>query len=526
MSDSTRVAESETPQTKSGDDYVVVGAGLGGLTAGALLADAGHQVRVLEAHQQPGGCATTFTRFDTEIEVSLHEMEGLDEYDLKRSVFERLGVFEHVEFERTDQFYRYIDPGRDVDVVVPHGRDAAIDGYAAAFPDERDGIRRFIDTLLSIRHEVADWPFFEDPSVADYALAPIRQRTMGRYRNATVGDLLDRWIDDETCKVALAANLSYYHDDPYDLSVPFFAVAQGGYLEGGSYYVRGGSQQLSDYLVSCIEDAGGRVECGRLVSDIHVDHGQVSGVTHAKTHTGTDERTTRVSSVVANAALPNVADDLLPAEHGAALSTQLADFEVAPSLTTLYLVFEPPVAELGNDYYSTVIEGPSIDTLADLGAASTTGFGSRRLGFVDYSQVTADLAPEGKSVGAITTVDYYEEWTGLTDSEYRQKKRRVGDVLLRRLDEVIPGVEDAVAHRELATPLTIERFTRNPNGTAYGFAQTPEQALGNRTVAPPVQGLEFASAWSNPGGGFTGAILSGAKTAATLAPQDGCFRGR
>jgi len=54
--------------------HVVVGAGLGGLTAAASLAEAGQDVRVLEAHEQPGWCATTFQHFDAEIEVSLHGM--------------------------------------------------------------------------------------------------------------------------------------------------------------------------------------------------------------------------------------------------------------------------------------------------------------------------------------------------------------------------------------------------------------------------------------------------------------------
>lgn len=501
------------------DEHVVIGAGLGGLTAGALLAEAGHGVRVLEAHQQPGGCATTFQRFDAEIEVSLHEMEGLDDDDLKRSVFERLGVFDHVEFEHAEHFYRYVDPGRDVDVAIPHGRENAIDALATAFPEERGGIRTFVETLLSIRSEMADWPFFEDASAVDYALAPFRQRTMGRFRNATVGELLEKWIDAEPCKLALAANLSYYHDDPYELSVPFYAVAQGGYLEGGSYYVRGGSQRLSDYLVSVIEDAGGTVECNRLVSDVRVENGRVAGVRHAKTHTGTDERITDTLSVVANAAIPIVAETLLPDRHGEVLSEQIVEFELAPSLSTLYLVFEPTPADLGNEYYSTIVEGDGIESLDDLRHVGKRGFGSRRLAFVDYSQVDADLAPDGKSVGAITTVDYLEEWAGLTDAEYKRKKRRVGEVLLRRLEAVVPGVTDAVVHRELATPRTIERFTRNPGGTAYGFAQTPEQALGNRAVEPPVDGLEFASAWSSPGGGFTGAILGGAKTATALAPE-------
>lgn len=496
--------------------HVVVGAGLGGLTAGAVLAESGREVRVLEAHDRPGGCATTFQRFDAEIEVSLHELEGLDGNDPKRPVFEALDVFEGVPFERADHVFRYVDPERGTDLAVPHGREAAIEAYASAFPRERDGIRTVLETLFAIRAELAEWPVLEDPSLLDYALAPVRQRTLGRYRNATVGDLLDERLDDEACKRALVATLSYYHDDPHELALPFFAVAQGGYIEGGGYYVRGGSQRLSEHLVSRIEDAGGAVECGRLVSDVRVEAGRVSGVTHAATHTGTDQRTTTADSVIANAAVPNVAETLLPEPYGSQLATEVSTFEVAPSLSTLYLLCEPTPAELGNEYYSTIIEGRGVDDLSALADAPARGFGSRRLAFVDYSQLAADLAPEGQSVAAVTTVDYADEWRGLTDTEYRRKKARVSEVLRRRLEDLVPGIGEAVVHSELATPRTIERFTRNPEGTAYGFAQTPEQAMGNREIEPPVEGLRFASAWSNPGGGFTGAILGGATAASSL----------
>lgn len=494
----------------------VIGAGLGGLTAGALLAKTGDDVRVLEAHDKPGGCATTFKRFDLEIEVSLHEIEGLDRHDMKRSVFEALGVFDAVEFERSNAFYRYVDPERGLDFVVPHGTEDFVEGFAEVFPEEENGVRSFVELVTRVREEMYDWPFLDDPSLSDYALAPLRQRTFGRYRNATLGDVLDELIGDEACKLALAANLGYYHDDPYELAFPYFATAQGGYIEGGGYYIRGGSQRLSDHLAKIIEEEGGTVECERLVTDVEVEDGRATGVVHDKPRTGGDERTTGADTVVANAAIPNVADELLPEPYGSELKGEIRDFEVAPSLSTLYVVFEPTPSELGNEHYSTKIAGKGVGSLEGLADSMRGSYGSRPVSFVDYGQLDAGLAPEGMSVGVVSTVDHYNAWTGLTDKEYRRKKERVTEVLLRRLGNVIPGIEEAVEHRELATPRTIERFTRNPQGTAYGFAQTPDQSLGDRAVDSPLPNLRFASAWSSPGGGFTGAVLGGTRTAGSL----------
>jgi len=87
-------------------DVIVIGAGLGGLTAGAKLAKEGKKVLLIEQHSIPGGCATTFQRKDLKIEVGLHELDGLDPGDPKLRAFEDLGVLEHVEFVRLPEFYR------------------------------------------------------------------------------------------------------------------------------------------------------------------------------------------------------------------------------------------------------------------------------------------------------------------------------------------------------------------------------------------------------------------------------------
>jgi all-trans-retinol 13,14-reductase len=62
---------------RSNFDTIIIGGGLGGLTAGATLAKFGKKVLLLEQHYIPGGCATTFKRRDYVMEVGLHELDGL-----------------------------------------------------------------------------------------------------------------------------------------------------------------------------------------------------------------------------------------------------------------------------------------------------------------------------------------------------------------------------------------------------------------------------------------------------------------
>ena len=74
-------------------DVIIIGAGLGGLTAGAKLAREGKKVLLIEQHDRAGGYATTFKRGDFILEVGLHEMYGPSPGDMTTRIFNDLDVF-------------------------------------------------------------------------------------------------------------------------------------------------------------------------------------------------------------------------------------------------------------------------------------------------------------------------------------------------------------------------------------------------------------------------------------------------
>jgi len=102
---------------------IVIGGGLAGLIAGAILSKFGKKVLLLEKHHKPGGCATTFKRGDFIIEVSLHEMNGLDATDTKKEIFKMLEVDKHVQFQQVPELYVVVSDKEDF--VFPHGFEAA-----------------------------------------------------------------------------------------------------------------------------------------------------------------------------------------------------------------------------------------------------------------------------------------------------------------------------------------------------------------------------------------------------------------
>ena len=471
-------------------DVIVIGAGLGGLTAGAKLAREGMKVLLLEQHSQPGGCATTFRRGEFTLEVGLHEMDGPGGRDMKNRIFSELDVTGNVEFLHVPEFYRFIRG--DLAVTVPHDPQLAADRLTEMFPDEREGIAKYFDQLLS----------------------PKKRPAGEAGPDISVGVFLDSIIRNEDLKLILLGNLGYFHDDPYSLSLAYYSVAEGSYYTNGASFIKGGSQRLSDHLAGYIRSHGGEVLLNRLVTGVTVQDGRATGVTFRKrggASQGTEEA--EADEIVANCSVPALAE-MLPPEQGALLREECHGLNTGASLLTVYFGFDRPLKELGHRYYSMFIYDRSVQTQADIAANNRDDFSRRSFTFVDYGQVDSGLAPVGKDVGAICCIDYLEDWENLSREEYKSKKEHVAQTFIDRLGEVIPGIRDVTGYYEVGTPVTVKRYTLNPGGAVYGFAQNPGRKVLDSFA--PIENLHFASAWGRTGGGFSGAICGGYLSAFNL----------
>ncbi|MEL6812297.1 MAG: hypothetical protein AAFP76_13285 [Bacteroidota bacterium] len=176
----------------------------------------------------------------------------------------------------------------------------------------------------------------------------------------------------------------------------------------------------------------------------------------------------------------------------------------------MYLGFNTDVEKFGVKYYSNVFQGEDVTALKDIKNNHHGDWLKRRFIFVDYNKVNAGLAPPHKSEGVICAVDYIEDWENLNKEDYQARKEEIGQILLQRLEKQYPGIRNSIEYYEVSTPKTIKRYTSNPSGSVYGYAQTKDQIatkrFRNNFLIP---NLYFASAWAFPGGGFEGSIQGG-----------------
>jgi all-trans-retinol 13,14-reductase len=490
-------------------DAIIIGGGLGGLSAGAFLSRHGKRVMLIEQHYIPGGCATTFKRKNFLMEVGLHALDGsLVDERKSHSMLRFLGVKKDLEFQTLPEFFQM--QNAHMNFTFPNGTDQAVKALVQAFPGEERGIRKLFKLILGVDEELSRFPKKIWEKVLKFPLFPLFFPNITLTFSRTLGSYLDKNFKSEELKLILQGNLLYYHDDPYSMSLVFFAKAQSSFINKGGYFIKGGSQNLSDSLARVITENQGFLLLGKKVNQILVEEGKAVGVSFSDAfNTQLKPEVFRANHIIHSGALPLLAD-LMEGAAAKKIKKKIKGMIPSCSLFCVYIGFSREVKSLGHNRYSTFIYGDDVKSLKDIHANYHGPWEQRSFAFVDYGQVDSGLAPEGKSFGVICSADKLSTWEELDDTEYQKKKDEAAWILINRLENTIPGITELIETYEIGTSRTIKRYTLNPSASPYGFAQTPAQAGFKRPFyRSPVKNLWLSGIWTFPGGGFTGAIVSG-----------------
>jgi phytoene dehydrogenase-like protein len=501
-------------------DAIVIGSGLGGLTAAAVCARQGKRVLVLERHASFGGAAKVYTHGALAIEASLHELDGLDPGDAKLDLLRELGVWDQLQPLDVGDLYEVRSPLLGAPFVLPKGFDAARQAMLERFPSSAKGIAHYFDTLQAVQaafrsvdrpHELGWW-LRHGVEVAAHFLPVVRNArdTVASFFDAALGA-------DEAAKIALAANYCYYDDDPARMWFLVFGMIQASYLTGGGHYLKGGSRSLTEALLTTIRGAGGETRAERNVTGIVLDDAsRVAGVEH-RACDGSAE-VDHAPLVFGNAA-PHVLAELLPAPVRDGFMEPFAHRALSTSLFVVSLGLQRRPAEFGVRSYSTFLYPgwmTSLRQIADCAPLLGADPGARVPMFVlvDYSRLDSGLNPAGPYLCTFTGVDRLENWAELSNAQYQARRERWMDALIAAVEREFPGFAGAVVQREMATALTMHRELRTPGGALYGFAPVvpPHGIPRFPSAQTAVPGLWLASAYLF-GGGFSGAMMSGAVAA-------------
>jgi len=233
-------------------DAIVVGSGLGGVSAAALLAKHGYKVLICEQGEGAGGLAHAFSRgpytFDSAIRV-------LAEGEMIENLLRYLGVEDECTLTTIDPLYRVNMPD-GFSLVADIGLEPFMESHIREFPHEEAGIRSFFGLRRQMFLEAAQMPMQLDPRQLGDAMEKFP--TLFKYRTATLQDVLDDHLHDPKLKAVCCALWPYLAMPPSQLS--FFAYSQFiGVLVDGPSYCMGTFQKLVDAFVTAVERGGGEL---------------------------------------------------------------------------------------------------------------------------------------------------------------------------------------------------------------------------------------------------------------------------
>jgi all-trans-retinol 13,14-reductase len=515
----TQVIDTQTvePPTakKPPVDYLIVGSGLSALVFGALMAKAGKQVEILEAHEYPGGFGHTFTMAHKyHFNAQLHYVWDCGEGNTVNRVLKQLGLDRTVTFERYDPngFDHMRMPGYRLD--IPSDPEILIERLSAQFPDDTNPIRKFIQTVQQVRQGLKCLAPPIRPKLILQHLGAVL--TTIRDMNSTLQDVFDRCQLPKPAQTLLALQWPDFLLPPDKLSFYAWVVLFTGYQEG-AFYPTQHFEHVINSLVQVIQDHGGIVRLNQKVIEFIVEDKTVRGVraidrANQQIHAYTGDH------IICNLDPKQAAKMVGQNQFSAAVNRRL-NYDYSPSNFMAYCV----VKDLDLRKYGFGNWNVFHTEQQDLNLAFHQMYEQHDFSQPSFAITTPTLlsdrhrdCPDDCQIIEFLTVANYGYFNQLqkTDKKaYYQKKEEILNHILDIVErDYIPDLRAHLVFTITGSPTTNERFCWCPQGNSYGSSLTPKNmGMGRLNSHTSLKNFYFCNASSGyPGFAptfWTGAML-------------------
>jgi len=480
-------------------DVIIIGAGVAGLTCGCLLAQKGLNVAIFEKNPKVGGCCSSFQKEGFSFDLSVQSLGECQEGGRIWNLLKRLNLLERIRFIPLEPAREYHFP--DQKIVQSSRIETHIETLASLFPGERKGIEQVYNVLGKIFDEFSRIPSsmnWFDPSSFSSQFPFLSQ-----YRDKTFRGLLDEYLSSPFLKVILSVRSSYALLPPEEISVAGMAGIEMSYFNHGVSCIQGRVEELPIKLGEAFEKMKGKVFLQREVEKILVNKKKAIGIRLNDGQEFTGEAV--VSNIDARKTFTVLlGEDQIPSGFRAKLKG------MKPSLSyfILYLGIDGTLEELpvsNNEVFGDYAFPGEYQALYENRIPGEAPFY-----LLAPSRVNPSHAPEGKGTLCLSMKAPYH-FSQAWDQEVIE---RLSQDLIGRASILIPDLKKRILVKAETTPKTIEKWTGNFSGAAYGWAQVPEQSGVHRPQrTTPVPNLFLAGHWTSPGGGIAAVVTSGELTA-------------
>jgi phytoene dehydrogenase-like protein len=484
---------------------LIAGAGIAGLSAGCYGQMNGHRTQIFERHDKPGGLCTSWKRQGYTIDGCLNWLVGSRPGDNFHRIWEELGAVQGRRMVEREEFLRIESRGGKVLIVY-----SDIDRLQQHMKELAPGDGLTIDEFAKAVRTCARYDLPVDKASELYGMIDgtwflIRNfpflRLMSKWKKVTVQDYGQRFSDPFLREAfPLVANLPGFPMAAVLMMLAWMHRRSAGYPVGGSLEFSRGIERR--YL-----DLGGEIHYGAPVAEVLVEDDQAVGVRLAD---GTEHG----------------GDIIISAADGHATIFDMLGGRYADSRIRDYydnLPIFPPLVHVALGVNRSFEKMPAhmiypLDESVTIGGREQNYFG------VEIGNFDPTLAPPGKTVLKTMFAADYAYWKTLRQDpeRYQAEKERIADQVIALLDQRYPGLAGQVEMRDVATPVTWERYTGNWQGSMEGWMITKKTFPPFR-MSKTLSGLKsfyMVGQWVEPGGGVPTAALSGRNVMQIICKRD------
>jgi len=515
-------------------DAIIIGSGMAGLMAGNALVKKGHRVLMLEKHAIPGGYTTNFERKGFRFEASNHAINGCEPGGMTYEQLAKIGAQDRVEFIKLDSFGRVIDEIRGTDCERPWAVDEHVDTLLKLFPGEERGIRAYYEKYEAMATSLLGSFRGEAGQDAELLgkLAGAAQEFMA-LKSKKAKDVLEEYVSDPELirwMTGISSGFLGTSFDEVDAAMLIMCDMAFRVNGGDAYYPKGGSGHLSRVVADHFQEHGGSLLLRRDVTEIAFSKGRATGVI-AKQRGGR-YISAQARCIVCGSDLTALVNRLcpegtFPADYVKSVNQRVPGISAVILFAGLDIdvrdrgITETKIMRIWGEVRSQTL----FEEVGRSGDYSRLPLASVTI----YSNIDPSCCPDGKSVVTTMLLAEPERFELALDpgrkrgKAYKELKKHLTSQLLEKMKRAL-GIADLERHievLELATPVTLERYTDNRGGAYVGWKYSPDQAQAHFPQESPVENLFLCGHWVAPGGGVSN-VMVGGNNAAEIA--DGYLR--
>ncbi|MBN2514498.1 MAG: NAD(P)/FAD-dependent oxidoreductase [Deltaproteobacteria bacterium] len=482
-------------------DVIVIGAGVGGLTAASLLAKAGKKVLLVEKEPKPGGFVSALIYQSYQFDTAARLIMGCTADSPfgpgpVYTLLSQLGVLKQCEFIRVQPFVTMRLPGSSFQMWS--GRHAFMEGLKKEFPTGLENLPHLFDLFSRIYRGVISFSTASNPW--GLLKIPFLFPDLIRYRNATVEDVLVRYIPDLRPRTAVASLWPYIGLTPGRSSFLMWATMMASYIEEGAFFCKGGLHRLADVVANAFINQGGELMLGSEVTKILVKNGAANGVELAS-----GQKFFAPNILCGIDCRHAFSESIDPRQLPHSYRNRLDRLEPSIMALNISLITDLDLPALGFGFETLFFDSWDVEQV-------WRNLINGQIGIFSMTMTTAadpSLARPGQHlVSALCGLPAEIKRTP-------EATKKLGATLLAEIEKNIPELTNHLVFAKNGA-LT-EGYIDQVFSSIYGWAATPQQIgihrLGQRT---PLKGLYLVGHWTQPGHGVISVVLSGMAVAKTI----------